>query len=95
VTASVDIFDVEGDSAMARWMLRCPLAKLLRDESHIRLALRLTGFRAGLDYLDAELSFLRDERADDGGPAKYLAITVARGRMDRIACGLPPRNMGA
>lgn len=87
-----DIADCDGRPEAARWLLRCPLAKLQRDESHIRRWLRLTQFDAALAYLDAELLFVRTCRADDGGPADLLAITVARGRMDRIACGLAPRN---
>jgi hypothetical protein len=90
-----DFADCIGDSEAARWLLRCSPSRLLRDESHIRRWLRLSGFRAGIDYLDAELLFLRSARADDGGPSELITITVARGRMDRIACGLPPRNLGA
>jgi hypothetical protein len=68
---------------------------LLRDESQIRRRLQLAQFHAGVTYLDAELSFLRNQRRDDGGPIDFVGIEVARGRMDRIASGLPPRNTGA
>ena len=87
--------DAETDQQRARWLIRAPLAKLLRDESHIRRRLQLVQFQAGVTYLDAELSFLRNARRDDGGPIDLVGIEVARGRMDRIACGLPPRHMGA
>lgn len=86
--------DAETDQQRARWLLHTSLAQLLRDESRIRRCLQLAQFHVGVSYLDAELSFLRNSRRDDGGPADLLGIVVARGRMDRIACGLPPRNMG-
>lgn len=87
--------DAETDQQRARWLLRASLSLLLRDQSHIRRRLQLAQFQAGVAYLDAELSFLRSPRRDDGGPTDLVGIEVARGRMDRIACGLPPRNMGA
>jgi hypothetical protein len=87
--------DAETDQQRARWLLRASLSLLLRDESHIRRRLQLAQFQAGVVYLDAELSFLRNTRRDDGGPTDLVGIEVARGRMDRIASGLPPRHMGA
>jgi hypothetical protein len=87
--------DAETDQQRARWLLRCSLSLLLRDESHIRRRLQLANFHLGIAYLDAELSFLRNARRDDGGPTDLIGIGAARGRMDRIACGLPPRHMGA
>lgn len=87
--------DAETDQQRARWLIRAPLAKLLRDESHIRRRLQLAHFHAGIKYLDAELTFLRNSRRDDGSPIDGVGIEVARGRMDRIASGLPPRNLGA
>ncbi|MDJ1632692.1 hypothetical protein [Rhizobium rhizogenes] len=87
--------DAETDQQRARWLLRCSLSLLLRDESHIRRRLQLANFQLGVVYLDAELSFLRNPRRDDGGPIDLIEIAAARGRMDRIACGLPPRHMGA
>ncbi|MDK4704313.1 hypothetical protein PH562_18820 [Rhizobium sp. CNPSo 4062] len=87
--------DAETDQQRARWLIRASLAKLLRDESHIRRRLQLAQFHAGIAYLEAELSFLRNPRRDDGSPVDYCGIEVARGRMDRIASGLPPRNLGA
>ncbi|TWB20059.1 hypothetical protein FBZ99_101850 [Rhizobium sp. ERR 1071] len=87
--------DAETDQQRARWLIRASLAKLLRDESHIRRRLQLAQFHAGITYLEAELTFLRNPRRDDGGPVDLIGIEVARGRIDRIACGLPPRNLGA
>ena len=87
--------DAETDRQRARWLIRAPLAKLLRDESHIRRRLQIAQFQAGITYLEAELSFLRNPRRDDGGPVDLVGIEVARGRIDRIASGLPPRNLGA
>ncbi|RKD61677.1 hypothetical protein [Rhizobium sp. WW_1] len=87
--------DAEADQQRARWLIRTPLAQLLRDEIEIRRCLRLAHFQAGVTYLDAELSFLRNSRRDDGGPIDLIGIESARGRMDRIASGLPPRNLGA
>lgn len=74
----------------AAWLLRAPLATLLRDEMTIRNRLRLSGFREGLVYLDAELAMLRAERREDGQTVDYIGIAIARGLMSRIDEGLPP-----
>lgn len=91
-------FTVNSDTCVTRyewaiWLLCAPLATLLRDEMAIRNQLRLAGFREGLDYLDAELRMLRAERRDDGQTVAYIDIAVARGRMSRIAAGLPPLEL--
>lgn len=88
-------FPVNSDTCVTRyewaiWLLCAPLATLLRDEMAIRNQLRLAGFREGLAYLDAELRMLRADRRDDGQTIAYIDIAVARGRMSRIAAGLPP-----
>jgi hypothetical protein len=90
-----DIDDCQTDAERARWLLRAAPAHLIREENFVRMVLRSTGFQAGVAYLDVELSHLRDIRRDDGESLNLLAIKVARGRMDRIACGLPPRHLGA
>ncbi|MGY5812019.1 hypothetical protein ACXHXG_30505 [Rhizobium sp. LEGMi198b] len=90
-----DLDDAATDQQRARWLIRAPLSKLLRNEGYIRRRLQLAQFHAGVAYLDAELSFLRTPRRDDGGPSDLIGIEVARARMDRIACGLLPRNLGA
>ena len=77
----------------ATWLLRAPLSTLLRDEMAIRNQLRIAGFREGLAYLDAELRMLRADRREDGQTVAYIEIAVARGRMSRIAAGLPPLEL--
>jgi hypothetical protein len=74
----------------AAWLLSCPLDILLSCEMTIRNRLLNARFREGLDYLDAELADLRRERPADGGRFCNMAVGAARGRMERIACGLPP-----
>jgi hypothetical protein len=83
------------DAAQSReeravWLLSCPLDILLSCEMTIRNRLLNARFREGLYYLDAELADLRRERPADGGRYCNMAVGAARGRMERIALGLPP-----
>lgn len=87
-----DLDECTTDAERARWLLTASIDCLVREQSFIRLVLRQTGFTAGLDYLDAELADFRAPRRVDGGTVDLISIAIARGRMDRIACGLPPRN---
>ncbi|MBX5082146.1 hypothetical protein HJB56_05010 [Rhizobium lentis] len=90
-----DIDECTDDAARARWLLTASIDCLVREQSFIRLVLRQSGFLAGLEYLDAELANFRAPRTDDGETVDLITIKTARGRMDRIACGLKPRGMGA
>jgi hypothetical protein len=90
-----EIDDCENDAERARWLLTAPIDCLIRDANFIRMVLRGTHFHAGLAYLDAELSHLREPRREDGWPIQIISISVARGRLNRIASGLPLLNMGA
>ncbi|MDO5895107.1 hypothetical protein [Agrobacterium sp. Azo12] len=78
----------------AAWLLSCPLDTLLSCEMTIRNRLLNARFREGLDYLDAELADLRRERPADGGRFCSMPVGAARGRMERIALGLPPSLFG-
>lgn len=77
----------------ACWLLACPLDVLLSCEIAIRKRLANARFQEGLDYLDAELTDLRRERGADGGKNSNMLVGVARGRMERIALGLPARQL--
>ncbi|MCI9865828.1 hypothetical protein RHIZ_07730 [Rhizobium skierniewicense] len=77
----------------AAWLLNCPLDILLSCEMTIRNRLLNARFKEGLDYLDAELVDLRRERGADGGKNCNMLVGVARGRMERIALGLPARQL--
>jgi hypothetical protein len=77
----------------AAWLLTCPLDVLLSCEMTIRNRLLNARFKEGLDYLDAELADLRRERGADGGKNCNMLVGVARGRMERIALGLPARQL--
>jgi hypothetical protein len=76
----------------AAWLLSCPLDILLSCEMTIRNRLLNARFREGIDYLDAELADLRRDRPADGGRHCSMVVSAARGRMERIALGLPPRG---
>ena len=76
----------------AAWLLSCPLDILLSCEMTIRNRLLNARFREGIDYLEAELADLRRERPADGGRYCTMIVSAARGRMERIALGLPPRG---
>ncbi|EPE99516.1 hypothetical protein [Rhizobium grahamii] len=82
-----EIDDCENDAERANWLLTSPIDCLIRDENFIRMVLRGTHFHAGLAYLEAELSHLREPRREDGWPVQILAIAAARGRLKRIASG--------
>lgn len=90
-----DIDECTTDAERARWLLTASIDCLVRERSFIQLVLRQTGFLPGLEYLDAELEHFRAPRRDDGSTVDLISIAVARGRMDRIACGLKPLNLGA
>lgn len=90
-----DLDECATDAERARWLLTSSIDCLVREQSFIRLVLRQTGFVAGLEYLDAELAEFRAPRRDDGSIVDLISISVARGRMDRIACGLAPLKLGA
>lgn len=90
-----DIDECADDAERARWLLTASIDCLVREQSFIRLVLRQTGFLAGVAYLEAELEHFRAPRRDDGSTVDLITIAVARGRMDRIACGLAPLRLGA
>ncbi|WP_052675420.1 hypothetical protein [Agrobacterium arsenijevicii] len=73
----------------AAWLLSCPLDVLLSCEMTIRNRLLNARFREGLDYLEIELADLRRERGADGDKSMRMEVGAARGRMERIALGLP------
>lgn len=89
-----DLSDCTTEQQRILWLLQSPLSVLARDESAIRAALRQAHFQAGVAYLDAELTSMREPRRDDGTPLDGLKLAVARGRANRIACGLPPNRLG-
>jgi hypothetical protein len=74
------------------WVLCGPAAPAAFCTSVLRHASGWPGFLFGR-HVAAELSILREPRLDDGRPG--IGIAVGRGRMIRIACGLPPRELGA
>lgn len=73
----------------AAWLLTCPLDVLLSCEITIRNRLLNARFREGLEYLEIELTNLRRERGADGDKSLRMEVGAARGRMERIALGLP------
>lgn len=73
----------------AAWLLTCPLDIMLSCEMTIRNRLLNARFREGLDYLEIELTDLRRERGADGDKSLRMEVGAARGRMERIALGLP------
>ncbi len=73
----------------AAWLLTCPLDIMLSCEMTIRNRLLNARFREGLEYLEIELTDLRRERGADGDKSLRMEVGVARGRMERIALGLP------
>ena len=89
-----DIDECATDAERARWLLTASPDCLVRDQSFIRIVLRQTGFLAGIEYLEAELTNFRAPRTDEGETVDLITIKTARGRMDRIACGLAPRRLG-
>jgi hypothetical protein len=91
---SFDISECDTPQDMARWLLRCPLPHLDRDEMFIRRWLRATGFREGLSYLDTMLSVLREDRREDGNLMSFMAFSVANGRLWRLAEGLEAVGLG-
>jgi hypothetical protein len=90
-----DFDECASDAERARWLLTASPECLVQNQSFIRLVSRQAGFLAGVEYLDAELSLFRAPRTDAGGIVDLISIETARGRMDRIACGLAPRRLGA
>ena len=90
-----DLDECADDAERARWLLTASPQCLVQEQSFIRLVLRQAGFKLGLEYLEAELDLFRAPRRDDGEIVDLITIATARGRMDRIACGLSPRNLGA
>lgn len=84
--------DAQTREERAEWLLCCPLDVLLSCSMLIRNRLLQTGFREGITYLEAELADLRSVRRADGNKHYSMAVCVARGRMERIALGLPPRG---
>lgn len=57
-----ELEDAADDAARARWLLSCPLLYLLKYQDTIRNRLRIRGFLAGVDYLDAEIVRMRAVR---------------------------------
>jgi hypothetical protein len=88
-----DLDECITDAERARWLLTSSIDCLVREQSLIRIILRGTQFREGLSYLDAELDHFRSPRREDGETVDLITIKTARGRMDRIASGVPPRSM--
>ncbi|WP_288430224.1 hypothetical protein [uncultured Agrobacterium sp.] len=74
----------------AAWLLRCPLGVLLSCEMTIRNRLLNARFKEGIEYLEAELADLRRVRGADGGKNCNMLVGAARGRLERIALGMPP-----
>ncbi len=70
-------------------LLACPLDDLLSCEMTIRDRLLNTQFREGIEYPEIELADLRRERGADGDKSMRMEVGAARGRMERIALGLP------
>ncbi|MGM4909140.1 hypothetical protein [Rhizobium sp. 768_B6_N1_8] len=89
-----DFDECANDAERARWLLTSSIECLLQNQSFIRIVSRQSGFLAGIEYLDAELAHFRAPRTDDGETVDLITIKTARGRMDRIACGLAPRRLG-
>jgi hypothetical protein len=76
------------------WLLTSSLDVLRRDEIEIRAQLRRVQHQDGVAYLDVELTSMRAPRRDDGTPVDGLKLKVARGRANRVACGLPLHRLG-
>jgi hypothetical protein len=77
----------------AAWLLSCPFDVLLSCEMTVRNHLRSVGFREGVAYLELELSELRRERQPDADQSFSMEVKAARGRMERVALGLPPTRL--
>lgn len=88
------IFQCSTDAQRAMWLLSRPLAFLHSAERYVRFWLQKADFEDGLEYLDAELAQIRAERPLRYGPETLsMTICAARGRLKRVALGLPPLGM--
>lgn len=77
----------------ALWLLTTDLEAFLLCEPSIRRALREAGFLAGVEYLEAELAALRQPRRPNGHHFNSYTLDAARGRMEALSRGLPPRGL--
>lgn len=68
--------DAVTDVDRAAALIRMSDSTLLTCEFTIRNRLMRSGFRLGLDYLDAALALLRSPRAENGGLPQDLLIAV-------------------
>lgn len=89
-----DIADCDTDEERAKWLLQCPLRRLVLEEDHIRYWLRLNRFSAGSAYLDNMLSVLREDRREDGRLLHFMAFATTNGRLYRVALGMAPVGLG-
>lgn len=89
------LHDCTTDAERAQWLLSCPLRTLLLDQHEIITELRRRGFPAGVDYVEFELRLMRSPRGPDGDIINKVGAAIARGRIERIAHGLPPRGFNS
>lgn len=77
------------DAARAQALLRMSDSALMTCEFTIRNRLRVAGFAAGLEYLDAALALLRAPRTGMGRLPEDLTLAVATpwNALKRIATG--------
>lgn len=68
--------DAVTDAARADALIRMSDSTLLTCEFTIRNRLMHSGFRLGLDYLDAALALLRSPRKENGALPQDLLLTV-------------------
>lgn len=86
-----DLEDCETDQERAAWLNTCRLNVFEPHEILIRERLRHARFAEGLRLLDTELDVGRRQRRVDGTVFGEMELGSARGRIHRIALGLPPR----
>lgn len=86
-----DLEDCETDRERAVWLNTCAPNVFEPHEMVIRERLRRARFSEGLRLLDVELAAGRRQRRIDGRYFGEMELGSARGRMHRIALGLPPR----
>lgn len=84
----------------ARWLLTCPLSKLMTYEMTIKTRLRERGFLVGVEYLDHQLRMLRapcrdghmllPPEGDNVNTVWDLVLDIARGTLVEDNQPFPP-----
>ncbi|RVI02607.1 hypothetical protein CN205_25740 [Sinorhizobium meliloti] len=83
-----ELADAPDHAARARWLLRAPLAVIIRDQVIIHRLLSAAGFHEGLAYFAAEIAALSATRGRDGlAPSTLRTREYARIGIQIIARG--------